>query len=473
MSSPGKFIFFDTETDAIGRMSKPVTQTLMQLAWIVTDADGTVLATHDRLVKGATRVGRYAPHDLTPSHVNANGEDASVVVDAFLGDARVVVANGGHLVAHNADFDIGVLEHAHTLDPDLKSATFCTMKATEIMSYVGRRTPRGMKYPKLSELFIKLFNRKPTETLHDALGDTNVLRKCFHELIRLGVISFTATPSDFETPTVVDRAACDVYINASDVATLSGLMVKFKRHPYEIAEKVLSRHGSAFGVTARGKALTEVASKTVCTKSPLGKREREMHAEVDGRGYTPEIAREAKRIITSKLACSQDRDNNIITSKLACSQDRDNNIITSKLACSQDRDNNAPYHLRIGTAGGVVCGLVGRVDGFSDGKLVELKTRTLRLFHRMRDYETVQLEIYMRMVGVDSAVLIESFTDGEEVTRDEHVVRRNDELWTHLVADCVRFCSKILTLVANPAMWAEWEGGDVDVRKGVWDRIEQ
>jgi DNA polymerase III epsilon subunit-like protein len=465
MGSPGKFLFFDTETDANGRMSKPVTQTLMQLAWVVTDSEGGILVTQDRLVKGATRVGKYAPHGLTPAHVSEHGDEPSVVLEAFMKDARGVVENGGRLVAHNCDFDIGVLEHANggVLDA---MPTFCTMKDASIMAYVGVRTARGFKYPKLVELFVKLFGKEPEETLHDALGDTHVLRKSFHELLRLGVISFGRT----EEPTVVDRGACDVFINASDVATLSGLMAKFNRHPYEVAEKVLSRYGRAFGVSGRGAAvvrsltevkvdkLLEVASEVgggCRTTSELGKREREMHTEVDSRGdITPEIAREAKRIITSRLARSFG-----VTQEEKAVEHHD---ITD--------NNTRPYHLRIGTTT-LVCGLVGRIDGFSDGKLVELKTRTKRLFRKMRDYEQVQMEIYMRMVQVDSAVLIESFTDDTGTTRHEHAVAPNDELWEHLVADCMRFCRNISSLVATPKLWHEWESGDVDTRKRVWDSI--
>ena len=460
MGAPGKFLFFDTETDANGRMSKPVTQTLMQLAWVVTDSAGGILVTQNRLLKGATRVGKYAPHGLTPAHVAEHGEEPSVVLEAFMEDARDVVAHDGRLVAHNCDFDIGVLEHAGAV---LDMPTFCTMKDASIMAYVGVRTARGFKYPRLAELFVKLFGKEPEETLHDALGDTQVLRKSFHELVRLGVLPFPAV----ETPRIVDRGACDLFINASDVATLSGLMLKFNRHPYEVAEKVLCRYGRAFGVRAtRAVPLAEANMATlleaakaggVCkTTSELGKREREMHIEVDSRGdITPEVAREAKRIITSRLACS-----------FGVAQEE------TAVAHHNITENNArAYHLRLGTTGATVFGLVGRIDGFVDGRLVELKTRTMRLFREMRDYEQVQMEIYMRMVQVDSGVLIESFTDDSGTTRHEHVVHPDDELWAHLVADCARFCRKLSSLVANPKLWAEWGDADVDSRKRVWDSI--
>jgi hypothetical protein len=63
--------------------------------------------------------------------------------------------------------------------------------------------------------------------------------------------------------------------------------------------------------------------------------------------------------------------------------------------------------------------------------------------------------------------LIESFTDDSGTTTHEHVVRRDDDLWAHLVNDCVAFIKKIASLV-NSDRWNEWEHGDVDVRKQIF-----
>jgi DNA polymerase III epsilon subunit-like protein len=478
MNVPGKFLFFDTETDALGRMSAPVTQTLMQLAWVVTDADGDVLVTQNRLVQGATRVGKYAPHGITPQHVAAHGDPPAVVLADFIRDAKDVTAAGGRLVAHNAGFDVGVLEHAGADLEALKPAVFCTIKDMSIMTYIGARTARGsLKYPKLSEVFVKLFGQDPGETLHDALGDTHVLRKCFHELVRLGVVSFTPSVdaacaesveerADRVKADVVQRADCDVYINASDVATLGGLMDKFNRHPYEVAERVLLRHAKHFGVGGRGAqvAVSEAEVKVeamnpaggkCATTSELGKREREMHSEIDARkDITPDVAREAKRIVTSRLASSF-------------------GVVQEERVIQHHgitQNNARPYHLRVCTRGGLTYGLVGRIDGFVDGQLVEVKNRTKRLFRKVRDYEQVQLEVYMRMVDVHSATLLERLTD-DVVHEQKHHVARNDELWDYVLAECASFCAKLHTLVTTPKHWSRWETGDTDTRRAVWEQI--
>ena len=125
------FLFFDTETNAVGRMTHPVTQTLMQLAWVVTDSSGVVLRFQNRFVRGASRVGRYAPHGLTPEYVEEHGDEPGVVLDEFIKDAHNVVSNGGKLVAHNADFDIGVLEHAGADMTLLKKEVMCTISRSQ------------------------------------------------------------------------------------------------------------------------------------------------------------------------------------------------------------------------------------------------------------------------------------------------------------------------------------------------------
>lgn len=280
MTSPGKlFMFFDTETNAVGRMCKPVTQTLMQLAWVITDEVGNVQHTHNKLVKGATYIGPFCPHTLTIEHVNRAGEPPRVVLDAFIKDAERVVHSGGHLVAHNAAFDVGVLEHAHgrELPSTLTDAVFCTMKAPEVVEYCNLTTRKGTpKWPKLSELYMVLFDAQPSETLHDALGDTHVLRKSFHELVKRGVLPFAPV----------------VYISAGDASVLCGEVTS--THPSEVATRFLNSYGHVFGVESKP-TFDEVSAVE------LGKRERAMFEDIDGRNIDPDVKREAKRIVSERL----------------------------------------------------------------------------------------------------------------------------------------------------------------------------
>jgi len=56
--------------------------------------------------------------------------------------------------------------------------------------------------------------------------------------------------------------------------------------------------------------------------------------------------------------------------------------------------------------------VVGKFDGFAeDGTLVEIKQRTRRLFNVVKDYENVQVHVYMKMAQVETAHLVEKFED--------------------------------------------------------------
>ena len=56
--------------------------------------------------------------------------------------------------------------------------------------------------------------------------------------------------------------------------------------------------------------------------------------------------------------------------------------------------------------------VVGRFDGFAeDGTLVEIKQRVRRLFGEVREYENVQVHVYMKMANVTSAQLVEKYED--------------------------------------------------------------
>ena len=92
--------------------------------------------------------------------------------------------------------------------------------------------------------------------------------------------------------------------------------------------------------------------------------------------------------------------------------------------------NDRAYSKVVGrTAGGRRLVLVGRVDGKTEGgRLVEVKERRNRLFHRVYNYEKVQLFAYMHLLEQQSAVLRERF-DSE--TRD-HALEFDPGFWNEV-----------------------------------------
>jgi len=79
----------------------------------------------------------------------------------------------------------------------------------------------------------------------------------------------------------------------------------------------------------------------------------------------------------------------------------------------------------------VITGKVDRIEVGPDGSrtLVEIKNRTRGFFRSLRDYENVQVQVYLQMLGLTKAKLIEQYnsaTNTIEVDRDE-------EFWTNVV----------------------------------------
>ena len=83
---------------------------------------------------------------------------------------------------------------------------------------------------------------------------------------------------------------------------------------------------------------------------------------------------------------------------------------------------------------------VDRIEECPDGSkiLVEIKNRTNRLFRRVVPYEYVQVQVYLRMVGLVHARIVEQYNNqvlSHDITRDE-------EMWSNVIEPGLReFCS--------------------------------
>ncbi len=183
-----KYFVFDTETCGTRE------QLCVQLAWCAYDAEKNVVEKYSqifRLPRGkkinffATRV-----HGIDDARLAREGVDPRPELEFFLNWAVLVLANGGTIVAHNVNFDVGVI--ANTCKtwrvPNALSLNnvFCTMRAAT--PHCGLIDKRGrIKWPKLSELFKILHDGREAEgRLHDALVDTEVAASCFFKGIEKG-----------------------------------------------------------------------------------------------------------------------------------------------------------------------------------------------------------------------------------------------------------------------------------------------
>jgi DNA polymerase III subunit epsilon len=187
-------LFFDTETTGLPKNYKaPITDLnnwprLVQLAYLLYDADGNLISSKDYLIKpdgftipeGASRI-----HGITTERAINFGIPIATVLSQF----NDLVNKCEVMVAHNISFDEKIVGSelirngmANTLALKKK---ICTMQSTTdfcaISGYYGN------KWPKLSELHYKLFNIGFDEA-HDASVDIKATAKCFWELKRRGIL---------------------------------------------------------------------------------------------------------------------------------------------------------------------------------------------------------------------------------------------------------------------------------------------
>ena len=188
------YLFFDTETTGLPKNWKaPVTDfnnwpRMVQIAWILCDSKGNRMATGDYIIKPENFTIPYDAskiHGISTEKAIREGENLEIVLTEF----NSLVEKADFIVAHNISFDEKIVG-AELLRKAVKSVfqikrKLCTMQAST--NYCKLPGPYGYKWPKLSELHIKLFG-VDFEEAHNAFVDINATEKCFWEMRKIGLI---------------------------------------------------------------------------------------------------------------------------------------------------------------------------------------------------------------------------------------------------------------------------------------------
>lgn len=190
----GWYLFFDTETTGIPLNYKAPSSDiknwprLVQLGWILMTENGKKVSKGNYIIKpdGFTIPAEAAKiHKITTKMALELGYNLSYVIDKFLQDFN----KAKYIVGHNIDFDKKIVgaELIRLSRPDIMDSkqAFCTMKSSidfcKIPGYYG------YKYPKLQELYHKLFGND-FEEAHNAASDIEATQQCFWELRRRKLI---------------------------------------------------------------------------------------------------------------------------------------------------------------------------------------------------------------------------------------------------------------------------------------------
>lgn len=201
-------MFFDTETTGLPKNWRaPMTDLdnwprVIQLAFLACDDTGKDLHNGNFLIKpdgwNIPQEEFWIKNGFT---TEGNQRDGIPIADAL----KPFVSNlqeCEYLVSHNMDFDYNVVGSEMLrlgLKSEKKPTRICTKEASTDwckIPFAGRRQypgagPQRYKWPKLSELHQKLFNRG-FEGAHDAMADVIALKDCFFGLVNAGVIKLQA-----------------------------------------------------------------------------------------------------------------------------------------------------------------------------------------------------------------------------------------------------------------------------------------
>lgn len=188
------YLFFDTETTGLPRNYKaPVNDLknwprMIQIAWIFSDREGNRIESNDFIIKPENfKIPKEATnvHGISNEKAINEGKELELVLIKF----NNLVEKADTIVAHNIRFDEKIVG-AELLRKKIRSDfgrknKLCTM--CESTNYCKLPGLYGYKWPKLSELHIKLFG-EDFEEAHDASVDINATEKCFWEMKKRGLI---------------------------------------------------------------------------------------------------------------------------------------------------------------------------------------------------------------------------------------------------------------------------------------------
>ena len=183
------YVFIDTETSGLPVNSNAPSYDienwprLVQLGWIVTNRNGEVLSSNNRLVFPVDyeiEEGAIEVHHITNEKARRDGEPLIEVLEDLIIDLR----SAAFIVGHNIDFDKKIIgaEMIRCGMPDIIGPlpSIDTMKMglqfTDLKDIRGRQ-----KNPNLTELYSTLFGEEQRNA-HDALGDVKATLACFFEM---------------------------------------------------------------------------------------------------------------------------------------------------------------------------------------------------------------------------------------------------------------------------------------------------
>lgn len=206
-----KILFVDTETTGIPQDQslsyKNIDNwpTIKQIAWIVYRKNGSLEHAYNYVISpeidsSVPKTSDYCAKVILPIYS---------VLDLFLQSLQQCDVIVGHNIAYDVQVILCELYRYGKDTSRLESMQqFCTMKNT--VEICGFDTRRGDRYPKLQELYSKLFHQ-PFENAHDAYCDIKATADCFWTQFSHGLLKKEDFP--FLMSSTEKEGSAEIYIN--------------------------------------------------------------------------------------------------------------------------------------------------------------------------------------------------------------------------------------------------------------------
>jgi DNA polymerase-3 subunit epsilon len=200
-----KLLFIDTETNGLpanryaAYTATSIWPHVIQISWqLIETSDWSVINEQDAFLTPRAEWNKDAErvHQIPESLAKKFGKAPA---DVFQTLHRDILASDG-IVAHNMPFDKSAIlceiqrlwESGNNLTPEQfwsrNKKTICTMALTKTYCNIKFADGNGYKFPKLAELYTKLFGTEydiSGATLHNSKYDVSCLIMCFRRLIEI------------------------------------------------------------------------------------------------------------------------------------------------------------------------------------------------------------------------------------------------------------------------------------------------
>jgi len=435
-----QYIAFDFETSGLPKGRKPVTQeTLGQydtcravsLSAARFSSKGRLIDTFDAMVYPddfEISPGSVAIHGITEDMAKSSGRPFIQVFTDFM---TFIGPRTKTLVAHNAKFDTNVLRsemlrHGINLSLIDELNFRCTLELYR---------ERFLKPIRLGVLYEDIFGEQ-FEDAHNSLADCIACGRVYPY-----VIGHTRELKPLDIPKVI--------IGASSVASAIGL--GFKKQP-ELIEELWKKYSPKTfeGKTKEDKAL-EILSYNTSTKKILEDAENfksENSADVAQKLRAVYHQIEYSGLSAGDMVVAKDH----LRKTLYTNHGTRNEHKTADADHANLMEDDTFYTYDICTIEGTLYQIVGRVDRIQtneDGTrtLVEIKNRAKSLFNRVRDYEEVQCQTYLQMLGgTKYCRLVEQFND----ERKGYLIEKDDDKWNgDIIPKLQNFCELFHSMLSE------------------------